>query len=284
MNDVTRQPRRRLSRGWLHFGLATALLLIVAVGWSLAMRQLGIWTAKKPISWPEGVQVDSKDFKNISLPERFGPYRMVEDIDQKEDILETLKIGTMLDRQRYNARQSNWYVTRLYEDTREDERSPYRYWYLDLVFYTGGETTVPHVPDICAQAGGARLIGREVQTISVPKAQPPWKNNTPMVALSYERTYEGKLQQFVQYYLFCINGLPEEDRNQVRLRLLDLWKRYVYYAKLQFFPPAAVRGNLDQADEKAAEFLRHAMPAVLSQLPTAERMEQINESGDPDAQ
>jgi hypothetical protein len=141
-------PSRARKLGWIHFGVMTGFLLIVAVGWNVAMNQLKWWFRKEPVPWPAGVVVNQKTFQNQTFPTSFGPYRLKEDGDLKhaDDMLSTLKIGTTLDEGRYSERKSNWYVLRVYEDTREPETSPYRYWQVDVVFYTGGEVNVPHVP------------------------------------------------------------------------------------------------------------------------------------------
>jgi len=265
--------------GWIHFCLVAGFLLIVTIGWSLAMDKLGYWLRKEPVPWPAKVRVNAKTFQNTSLARRFGPYRMVKENEHADDLLSTLKIGSALDERRYDRRESNWYVLRIYEDTREPENSPYRYWYLDVVFYTGGEVTVPHVPDICVQAGGARPTGRDLLQVPVPQAPEPWRSQTPLVALGYERYYQGYSQELVQYYLFCVNGLPESSRDRVRLRLTNPTWRYVYYAKLQFFPQGSV-GTRKQANRKAEEFLRYCLPAVLEQLPTPADIETLYEDND----
>ncbi|MBN1943316.1 MAG: hypothetical protein JW849_08485 [Phycisphaerae bacterium] len=261
--------------GWIHFAVVAGFLLIVAVGWNLAMERLGYWLRKEPVPWPAGVKVNEKTFQNQSFPKYIGPYRLAEggDLKHADDMLSTLKIGSTLDDQRYPERKSNWYINRIYEDTREPENSPFRFWILDVVFYTGGEVTVPHVPDICVQAGGATPTGRNTLNVEVPSAKDPWRK-TPFVALSYERMYQGNLQELVQYYLFSVNGLPETDRDWVRVRLADPTWRYVYYSKIQFFP----RGNVSSvkiADEKAAEFLQQVLPAIFTQLPSAEDIQRL---------
>lgn len=274
MNSAASSLARSDKAGWIHFGAVTGFLLLVAVGWNLAMERLGYWLRKEPVPWPAGVEVNPKTFQNRSFPRRFGPYRLAKDGDLKypDDMLSTLKIGSTLDEQRIKVRRSNWYINRLYEDTREPENSPYRYWFLDVVFYTGGEVTVPHVPDICAQAGGATPTGRDERKIAVPEVRAPW-NFTPYVSLRYERSFQGHLQELVQYYVFSVNGLPETDRDKVRLRLVNPTWRYVYYSKIQFYPRGGVEPKL--ADEKAGEFLRFCLPAILSQLPSAEDIEKL---------
>ncbi|MBN1555157.1 MAG: hypothetical protein JXA11_10460 [Phycisphaerae bacterium] len=259
--------------GWIHFGVVVGFLLIVSFGWGLAMGQFNWWFRKEPVAWPAGVKVNEKTFQNQSMPERFGPYRMYKEEKYADDMLSTLKIGSTLDDRRYPERKSNWYINRIYEDTREAETSPYRLWHLDVVFYTGGEVTVPHVPDICVQAGGATPTGRKELKVKLPGRKEPW-DHPSFTALSYERTYQGHSQELVQYYLFDVNGIPETRRETVRLNLAIPTWRYVFYSKIQFFPLGNVE-SVKIADEKAGEFLRYALPAVLTQLPSAEDIEAL---------
>ncbi|MCD4824683.1 MAG: hypothetical protein K8S55_08750 [Phycisphaerae bacterium] len=294
--------------GWTHFGIVAGLLLAATIGWTVTMDTLKWYTRKEPVAWPENVQVDQKTFRNISLPKQFGKlkdgtyrYRRVEDgeikrdkngkpihddwpdgeIIHRHDMLETLKIGTTLDEKRYADRESNWYVARIYEDTTEPKGSPLKYWQLGIEYYTGSEVTVPHVPDICVLAGGARPIGdgRKVLPVKIPGVPAPWDTDTELVALAYEKASEGVARRYVQYYLFSVNGVPEENRDKVRLILTKLTLRYVYYAKMQFFPyaPNGVR-DMSLANAKAKEFLRNSLPAILRELPSAERIEQMHKS------
>jgi hypothetical protein len=267
--DIKSKPSdsSRSKAGWVHFAAAVAFLLALTIGWNVVMDALGYIIRKEPVPWPAGVTVDPKTFQNTSLPDKLGPYKLVEEIEHKPDVLETLKIGTPLDSQRIKLRQSNWYLFRRYADTREDEHSPYRYWMLDVVFYTGGETTVPHVPDICIVAGGARSTGSDYIPMECPGSPAPWNKEFKFKGLYYERPdYAGRFEQ-VQYYLFDVNGRPEVSRERVRLALTNLRRRHVFYAKVQFYIPYPVTDR-ELADDKAREFLEYCLPSILKELPS----------------
>jgi len=275
--------------GIKHFVIASSFLLVATLGWGLAMSLLGFWTIKYPISWPARVQVDEVSARNISFPEQFGFYHKViepETEEQKknvptgeiiyrDDMLETLKIGTKLDEMRYPDRQSNWYVARTYEDRRVQEKTQYRYWQMSLVYYTGGEVTVPHVPDICAQAGGATLLDRTVLPLYPPGSETAAPNPDWAKAKLVSLYYQNSKGRFVQYYLFSVNGFPDTSRESVRIKLLDLRKRYVYYSKLQFFPLWSI-SDKKEADRRACEFAREALPHVLAELPTVQDVKRLN--------
>lgn len=267
-NIDSRKPPKASSRsGWIHFGAAAVFLLVISTGWPVIKKSLGYFVRKEPVSWPERVTVDKLSFQNTSLAEKFGPYKLFKELEHKPDVLETLKIGTTLDSQRFKNRQSNWYLSRIYEDTREEKNSPYRFWYLDIVFYNGGETTVPHVPDICIVSGGAKLTGEEFIEMECPDAPPPWNEKFTFKGLYYERAeYAGSYEQG-QYYLFNVNGNPEVNRDKVRLTLTSLLLKHIFYSKIQFYIPAPIRDR-KEANAKAKEFMEACLPAVLKELPT----------------
>ena len=282
--------------GFLSFGVAVSVLLVAIFGWSAASRTLQWHTRKEPMPWPEGVVVNHDTFINESLPMQFGPYRMVSgdgvfqgsmadgkpdgQIEYDENTLEELGIGSTLDRQRVDARKSNWYVTRIYEDTRKNTGSSIRYWMLDVVYYSGGELTVPHVPDECVQAAGATPVGRDVLSLQIKTPGPDWSQWTDgleFVALRYEKSDAKGLGRYVQYYLFNMCGLPMTSRERVRLGLMDLGRRYVYYAKIQVTPWPGRVDNSDEADSGAREFLTVCIPHVLGQFPSAQAVDQMKD-------
>jgi len=291
-------PETKKISGYLPFGIAAVLLLAATLGWGWAMNVLEWYTRKEPVPWPAGVTVDPETFQNTSLPERMGPYRLVTEdgvipgpkglvkdgrpdgeLAYSDETRETLGIGSTLDGGRHADRMSNWYVTRRYEDTRENKRSRFRFWQIDIVYYSGGELTVPHVPDECVQAAGARPTGKEVLDLKIPSLPEPWaawRDDTSFVSLRYQQTTDKGTRNLVQYYLFSMCGLPRTSRERVRIDLMDLTRRYVYFSKIQFFPVLGAGSDPGLTDRKAAEFLTNCLPYALKQLPSAgdlERME-----------
>lgn len=281
-------------RGWINFGILAGFLLIVTIGWNVSMAHFKVWLQKEPIAWPEGVTIDITDGNNTSLAKIFGGrYKLVEGDGEifrnkdgtpktdgepdgitrhSSDILESLKIGTTLDTARHKNRKSNWYAARIYEDTQAPKNSPYRYWQLSIVFYTGGEVTVPHVPEVCGAAGGVNASEHRLVSIECPGQKAPW-DKFNFRGLTFEK--DGK---HAQYYLFDVNGGPVLDRLQVRRMLSDLFSRYIFYAKVQFSPLSGKYGvpSIAEADEKAAEFLKYAMPYILKEFPSEQRVLELN--------
>ncbi|MFP4053428.1 MAG: hypothetical protein ACLFV7_06145 [Phycisphaerae bacterium] len=297
MSDASPQSRSVL-RSMLRdrtFLIATAILVVAAVGWPVAVNALGVWFVKSPVPWTEAVDVDPATWKNVSFPKSLGEqYEMVSgdgvlyrekdgipDGDQphEDDILDLLKIGTALDKERIDGRASNWYVSRIYENAQADPRQFDRFWHLAIEYYTGGIDTVPHVPEICLVAGGAAATQSETINVKIADLPAPWNEGFRLRRVVYEfvdpRT--AAVAQYVQYYVFSLNGVPEVDRNVVRLELTLPWVRYAYFAKVQFGPRGTV-DDIEEADQAAKEFLRAAMPAVLNALPSRQTVATLKEA------
>lgn len=278
------------ARAWCraerHFLAAAILLGTTAAGWNLAVSALRIYTRKLPVPWPEGVQV-GEDFRCLSLPTQLGPYELAGDgeLEQdkegrpkldgrpdgevifRSDLMETLKIGTSTDKANLPRRCSNWYFSRIYVNRGLPAGHPMRLWHLDIQYYTGGVDAVPHVPDICLQASGARLVSTQEVTIHVPQAPAPWDAELTFRRAVYQPggLDEARPITFAQYYTFSLNGNPESTREVVRLKLTNPFVRYAYFAKIQFSPRQAIR-DLGEADEAARHFARFSLPQILKAL------------------
>lgn len=272
-----------------HFLIACATLLVTFAGWSAAKAYLGIVTQKEPVPWPAGVRV-SDDFRLLTLPTRLGPFARVEtpgeifrdangsprdpnwpdgEIQFDETLRENLGIGTG-DRALFAKRCSNWYVSRIYRDTRKPPG--HGYWSLDVYYYTGGKERVPHIPDVCLQAGGSELLGTDVMKFPAdPNLASPWNGPVEYCRTSYQRPRDNR--RFAVYYTFSLNGQPEADREIVRLKLSSLFQRYGYFGKIQFGPFFAY--GTEQTEDDAQEFMKYALPAVLETLPSQEDMKKL---------
>jgi hypothetical protein len=139
--------------------------------------------------------------------------------------------------------------------------------------------TVPHVPGICALAGGGRNLREKDLTFSVSDLSPPWDAMLPFRRTSYELKETGSEARYrrrADYHIFSVNGQPERDRLVVRGRLLSPFVKYCYFAKIQFAP---VGGDsildYEQCNRRAEEFARHCLPAILKALPTKADVEAL---------
>lgn len=256
-----------------------------------AGANLSRWTQRLPVVWPAGVVVRD-DFSLANMPGRLGPFVQVDsdltgdgrpdgEIILSRGDMELLGIGGGRDRDRYAARQSNWYSCRIYRDERvTDPASPFRYWRLEIYYYTGIGDQVPHVPERCLAAAGSRITGSGSLPVSLNR--PGWPDRAEMRKIIYVEPPGKSLlpRTFVQYYMFSLNGRPEQAWEKVRLEILmpslDLARR-CYFAKMQFAPLGSP-ADQSRADEKAAEFAGHALPAALANLPTGMDVETQNKA------
>ena len=296
MSEHQQHDRKASPRwGWINFGILAGFLIVTTISWDVSMKALGYWLRKEPIEWPVGVEVDITDCNNTSLAKDFGGrYKLVEEdgvlfrdpetkkfikddkpdgiVKHSSDILEALKIGTTLDTTRYKDRKSNWYSARIYQDMQEPANSPYRYWRVSIDFYTGGEITVPHTPEVCGAAGGVTASDPRLVVVECPSEPEPW-NQFSVNGLTFEK--DNKFS--TQYYVFDVNGRPQQNREIVRLILSSLMLRYVFYAKIQISPLRNQVSSIAESDEKAVEFLTYAMPYILKQFPSKQRVLELNE-------
>ena len=301
----------------VHFVIGVTILALSVGGWYGAAGYLNVAFMKKPVTHPEGVEIDSETFRNLSLPKTFGErYVRAEDdelyaaygqpgdpddapdgeIILKDEVLEPLKIGTALDKSRIADRQCNWYVCRIYIDTNKDVGDKFKVWRLNVYYYTGVRDQVPHVGEICLVAGGATITGSSEIALTAPESRPPW--NAPITFRktqwrSKDRTSQ-KTHNYVQYYVFSMNDKPVNDRNSVRLKLMWPWVKHSYYAKIEFSPngpisevaavgdeagQAASAAAQAQADAAAQEFVKHFLPRVIDALPSHETIEALDAAG-----
>ncbi len=296
MTDIRADTPQTLAgskAGWIHFGIAAGVLILAAAGWTLAVDALRIATIKSAVPWPASVEVND-EFRLTSFPERVGPYAYVSEdgvmrggqkdgvpdghIKMSHDTMEQLDIGTFSDKKLLPDRQSNWLFAAHYQDTRLPPQHPLRFWRIEVYYYTGGVDLVPHVPEICLEAGGLIPVGTTDMPISVPGTYDPWDDGElTFRRVLFRREMYGRSEPVVTYYLFSLNGRPESQRSVVRLKLASPFVRHAYFAKIQF-SPVRVYSAIDPraADPAAREFVRAMLPPVLEALPRAETIEKLD--------
>ncbi|MCE5326994.1 MAG: hypothetical protein LLG01_11340 [Planctomycetaceae bacterium] len=276
------------AKGWRwclangHFMVALAVLVLT---WA-ATAAVG-WIVKMPVVWPAGVEVNPS-YRLTSLPDELGGLFVKVSQDGvlgkkdgnpdgelifSEKDLEALGYGNALDEKRYPDRCSGWYVSRIYENKQAADHDPYRYWRLDVCYYTGSRDQVPHVAEICLQAGGASVDKQGKASFDFPKLAEPWRKGVEVNRVQYS----GPRGAGVDYYFFSCNGKPETDRLIVRAKMSFPTVRHNYFAKIQFSPLGATSSTVE-ADAAAAVFLNAAMPEVLKLLPTPDDIVRLDQA------
>lgn len=282
-----------LSRGALAaFALAVAILVVCA----LTIRAIGK-VPKMPVLWPARVRVN-EDYRNIAMRRTLGHYRAIEEDDPmyrhadrqegadivfRDDEMDALGIGTAADERRLPDRRSNWYASRIYRDhSVTDLDSPYLYWQVDIYYYTGLRDSVPHVPEICQQVGGAKDLITESTTFTVAGVRKPWDVNVPFRRVtSWVARTGGVYRKRMEYYTFSVNDMPITDRIAVRRTLNSPFVRHMYFAKIQFGPFGNREvGDSDEADKAAEAFLQSLLPHVLEMLPGKADIQDLDKAPD----
>ncbi|MBL7133729.1 MAG: hypothetical protein ISS78_06495 [Phycisphaerae bacterium] len=303
--------------GNANFLVAAAILLLAAAGWNVAVWAMHLATEKSPVPWPAPVDVNDK-FVMTTMPDRMGPYEFVSadgeidfsrdkqdfvkdgrpdgegdsDSDLPGDLMESLGIGTYTDQTNLPLRRSNWLTIRTYRDNRRPPGDPLRYWRLEVYYYTGGVDLVPHTPERCLVAGGAEHLGTTAMPVAIDGVDEPWGPAPLAIRRALFQWTDAKsmsANQFAQYYIFSLNGMPENSPYVVRLKLANPLMRHAYFAKAQFAPAPAVqmtdRGltyrlpTPAEADPAAEDFVKHFMPHVLKMLPMPQDVAKLD-SGD----
>ncbi len=292
--NTTGAGRAPLTRQLLRdrtFLVAAGVLAVSAVTWPAAVWALGWSLSKHSVPWTEKSSV-GPGFRNTGFDpdDTIGPYVVLGSVNDElyagqtnklgeplgyqphaKDVLELLKIGTPTDQANRSSRTSNWYVSRIYRDTRADPRDPRQTWRLTIEYYTGGHDVVPHIPDVCLVQGGARLAERTTIGVRAEDVHPAWSGELRINKIAYD-VYEpkaGRTERYAQYYTFGMNGRPEPVREWVRWELTKPWVPYCYFAKIQFAPLFRAEDKA-YVDAKAREFFRTILPEVLEHLPKPE--------------
>ena len=246
------------------------------------------------------------------MPDSFGPYEAISEGDPlyrrddnqdgpdriiREDSLGLLGMRTIYnDDERRAQRRSNWYGIRLYRDTRESQFSPFRYWQLEIYYYTGLRDQIPHVPNICLNAAGATGIKQDSIVFRAPEAREPWNGDLRYQRVSYATRQQGGGEvPGVTYYILGLNDEPVSTRTANAARLIIRYRLssrdvYNYFVKIQFSPlgggQLALGGRrfeLERADQAAQDFVESFLPVIVEFLPTGEfikELEQAEEAAD----
>lgn len=270
-------PTNRPGRLNVHFFVAVALT--AATAWGVLVYRA---PEPRPIPWPDGVVV-SENYRLMSLPENVGPFEALTEANAFSDSdLKALGLGTSYDNDRRPQRCSGWYYHRRFVDTRAAASSPYKIWQLEVYYYTGLRDNVPHVPERCLQAGGFEVLDRNAAKFQVPMARAPWGDGFDVRRVHYRLSDPSGLTkgEGAEYYVFSLNGAPEDKWEKVRANLSSPLVRYAYFAKIQFAPVAGGSAGIKdtaEADAAAEDFLNYFLPMILRELPSSAAIEQLKQ-------
>jgi hypothetical protein len=179
------------------------------------------------------------------------------------------------------------YISRTYVDTTLPDSAPERVVQLHVAYYTGTIDTVPHVPDRCLLAGGARAVGSGIvpRTIEVggDAFEPPSSAGDQWIARSTldpdgthipDRSISGNIFTYTLdemaepanvLYFFAANGKFLRTPEEVRFLAFNPRDRYAYFCKIEVGVPGV--GEPDAAAQRAEAFLSVILPEVMACLP-----------------
>jgi hypothetical protein len=284
------------------FVVAAAILGLSAAGWTFTMDALHWSQMKTPVAWPAGVVV-SEDFRWTNLPDRLGKYVLIDRRTNRQDpntkadgevvldpeTRDTLGVGRYEDAPRRAIRSSNWYSSRIYEDATWPLNSAFRFWQLDIIYYTGAAEKVEHVPDRCMVAGGYTPSGdRGKITCPASSVRGGWPASLDFVRAGFVKSGKNATpqgQEIAEYYTFILNGTGETSWERIRLHMATTpWEKHCYFAKIQFTPlearggqlKASLVSDLGACDRAAQSFVNAFLPEVLRSLPTSAKIDELN--------
>jgi hypothetical protein len=240
--------RRTSARYWVCLGL----LLAAALGLRTAAQWFGLTFRKEavPLKAPlEGFDVT-----------RLGPRYVVNKVltSQTERLSEDMEdsLGT----EEY-ARL--WFI-----DNERSPTDPDRLVNVFLTYYTGKPDMVPHVPDECFQAGGYDKLGAETHWIYVRGIGAPG-DRVPIRVVRFQARRVGQAageesSALTVTYFFHVNNHFATTRNEVRMRLMNPFERYGYYAKIEisFTNIRAEHANLETSLAALGPFLERLLPVL----------------------
>jgi hypothetical protein len=230
-----------------------------------------------------GRQLFTGDLKEVTYKDSGKPVLDGEPDGERtiiDEVLESLAIGTSLDRSAVGERKSTWYVSRTYVDRQKPRGRRYRLWQLDVTYYTGSMDKAPHFPERCLKAAGMVLGEMGDVKFRVPDAAGRWGENPITCRFVEYHNPRGSFEnRHVQYYVYSLNGYPESSWKAVRLKTASIFGKYTYFAKIQFNSLNEIE-DLDEAKQATEEFVKYMLPEVLKALPMAEDVKKL-ESGAP---
>ena len=194
-----------------------------------------------------------------------------------EDATWLLGVSTPENSEARNERRSNWYLARVYEDTRPN--SVYRYWRLLVCYYTG-ELDIPGpLPDMASTPRlpwrwrSDRFLDSVKMECRLRTGFSRWEGPTSSCRIRLQRSYQERTWQIGHYEIAMRNGEPVDSWAAARREMKIDSSKPCFAGRVQVAPDGPVH-DWPKADKAAKEFLQHVMPAILRTMPSADQMEE----------
>lgn len=196
------------------FVICVAVLAIAGSGMSVAVRSFGVYLKKAPL--PLKKSLDRLDEEGL------GPYRVLsEDKIENEEIVKSL--GT------------KEYIQWRLEDSEAAVDSPVRRCFLFITYYELPDR-VPHVPEECYAGSGYQRLASEDVTLEINRGD--YRERIAarhLVFASRKADYWGRDTKFSALYLFNVNGVYTNRREDARLVLgKNIFGKHSYFSKVEW--------------------------------------------------
>ena len=258
------------------FIVAGSILLLALVALQSVLGALQLHTIKKAVPLREQL---------FLIPYEIGPYRNVKELEEPPLPKEVeAELGT------------DKYIGRTYWDSRRKKTDTGSMVRLFVSYYTGTPDTVPHVPERCMVAGGAKGLGiyyREMDLSSaryyhitegdddhrqlMARTEQGHKVRMPtneVTVRAFDSLMFSADSPSTVMYFFAANGRYIADPKGVRILVFDLRDKYAYWCKIELVAGHLAagagfvgEGPEDDAVATAERFLTYALPEIMACLP-----------------
>ncbi|MCK4659834.1 MAG: exosortase-associated EpsI family protein [Phycisphaerae bacterium] len=242
-----RNPTRWVSAVGLPFILVVVVLAVSAVGRVTLAKKLRWVTRKEPIFLRKPLS---------GMGRRVGDYRF--------------ELANTLPAEMEDSLGTDQYLDWILIDTSvKDRQDPRRHVRLFVTYYTGGPNLVPHVPDVCYQAGGYKpKQSHETRTVEMPSLS-EYGGEIPIRVCTFVKTAIYNQQEVTVVYTFHANGTFAATRTGVRNATHRILDKHAYFSKVEIsFGGEGCQPQTPGREESivaAAKLLNAVLPVLLEE-------------------
>ncbi len=244
------------------FVVAVVIMAVAAFGMGAATSFMKLRFRKTPVELRQPlekvptqlgrwIQVSSDEPLPEDIEQTLGTKRYIFRDYADTNLVGPQKIKELLDADRTDRRRLL---------TVAEGQMPRGYVHLAVTYYTGMVDTVAHVPDRCYIADGYAPQDPETREWKMADGE-----SLSVRYISFEDAtgFSSRVTKNVAY-LFQVNGEMASSPTAVRVRLQDLTRADVYYAKVELM---SLWRNRNEAEAIMKDFLKEALPEIRRCLP-----------------
>jgi len=200
-----------------HF-IITAIILCCSIGIVFFLNQAAV------------VPNSSEGFSDFPL--EIGQWQG-RDLPVEEEVLQVLQTRDVMVREYKNGQSDTVYLA---------------------IVYSQGERAAFHPPELCYLGGGAQLLGKAVEPVTLANGRTLKTNTLSM---------KDKKSLFKAWYWFAAGGDFTHSYYRQQLKLLYNWLRYRSKQGALIRVSAAINPeNIEESESKAKGFIREVVPVI----------------------